>query len=257
MMIKNELREYALSLGVELFGVASAEAFRREFPDKAPPERFVKGACSIVVIGLPYQPSTLSSALRAEELLPFYDDPEGPDGWKPGRKGRKSSLFLTHGGPGATWFLQDEKMLLYVELNRAAYRINTWLRRKGAQAFYFPVNTKDMVSLQAPFELKPAAYMAGLGTLGDNCCILNPVYGPGIQFTSIITDAEMEADGPLDVDVCIHCEKCIKICPVNALKDDRTLDPRACYCCYRCLAVCPVGSNCEQGARGDAMGCAP
>ena len=63
-MIKDELREYAQSLGAELFGVASVKAFEKEFPDKASPELFVKGARSIIVVGLPYQPSTLATAQR-------------------------------------------------------------------------------------------------------------------------------------------------------------------------------------------------
>ena len=255
-MIKNELREYALSLGADLFGIASVEAFGTEFSDKAQPELFVKGARSIVVIGLPYQPLTLATALRSEELLPFYDDPEGSEGMKPGRK-QGHSMFLGHSGPGATWFLHDEKMVLYMELNRIAYRMSMWLNRAGAESFAFTVNVKDPKTKLAPFEHRPAAYMAGVGTLGDNCCILNPVYGPGIQFTSIITDAEMEPDGPLAEDVCIHCKKCVNICRVNALKDDRMHDGEACYCCYRCLAVCPVGTNREQSPGGDVQKAAP
>ncbi len=255
-MIKNELREYALSLGAELFGVASVEAFGREFPDKVQPELFVKGARSIVVIGLPYQPSVLATALRSEELLPFYDDPEGPDGIKPGRT-QGHSMFLGHSGPGATWFLHDEKMVLYMELNRIAYRMSMWLRRAGAESFAFTVNVKDPKTKLAPFEHRPAACLAGVGTLGDNCCILSPIYGPGIQFTSIITDADMEPDGPLEEDVCIHCGKCVNICRVNALKDDRTHDGDTCYCCYRCLAVCPVGTNREQAPGGDVQKAAP
>jgi len=256
MMIKDELREYAQSLGAELFGVASVKAFEKEFPDKASPELFVKGARSIIVVGLPYQPSTLATALRSEELLPFYDDPEGPEGLKPGRKLSKN-YFISHSHVGASWFLHDEKMVLYNELNRIAYRMNTWLRRAGANSFSFTINTSDPKTKLAPFEHRPAAYMAGVGTLGDNCCILNPVYGPGIQFNTIITDMELEPDGPLKEDVCIHCGKCVRNCRVKALKDDRTVDTDACYCCFRCLAICPVGTNREQSPGGDVQKAAP
>jgi epoxyqueuosine reductase QueG len=244
--IKNGAKEYALSLGIEMFGVASAEAFGEEFPDKVQPGVFVKGARSIIVIGMPYQPSTLSSVFRAKELLPFYDDPEEvwkDDSEKALRQGGAGMLFITHGGPACSWFVWDEKFVLYMQLNMIAYRMNTWLRRHGARAFHFTVNTKDAKTQRAPFELRPAAYMAGVGTLGDNGSILSPEFGPGIQYTAIITDAEMNADGPLEEDVCIHCKKCIKICPVQALSEGPKVDKSACYCCYRCLAICPVGDR--------------
>ena len=102
--IKNEAKEYALSLGIEIFGVASAAAFGEEFPDKVQPEVFVKNARFIIVLGMPYQPSTLSSVFRAKELLPFYDDPE--EVWKDDMKKALQQgggmLFTEHHGPASS-----------------------------------------------------------------------------------------------------------------------------------------------------------
>ena len=46
-----DLREYALSLGAELYGVASADAYAEHFPDKPQPAQLVENARSIIIIG--------------------------------------------------------------------------------------------------------------------------------------------------------------------------------------------------------------
>jgi NAD-dependent dihydropyrimidine dehydrogenase PreA subunit len=46
-------------------------------------------------------------------------------------------------------------------------------------------------------------------------------------------------------DKCIHCKKCIEICPANALKMENgkvTIDKDACIRCYCCNEVCPVNA---------------
>ncbi len=47
-----ELAAYARALGAELYGVASADAYASEFPDKPQPTRFVESAQSVILIGL-------------------------------------------------------------------------------------------------------------------------------------------------------------------------------------------------------------
>ncbi|HUW09665.1 MAG TPA: hypothetical protein VM537_08025 [Anaerolineae bacterium] len=61
-----ELAEYARALGAELYGVASAADYVREFPDKPSPERFVEGAQSVIIIGLPFEPGTVATVLHPE-----------------------------------------------------------------------------------------------------------------------------------------------------------------------------------------------
>lgn len=51
-----KLEEYARSMGAELYGVASAEDYAERFPEKPQPTRFVEGASSVVVIGMPFEP---------------------------------------------------------------------------------------------------------------------------------------------------------------------------------------------------------
>ena len=97
--LSQELREYALTLGVELYGVASADAYALSFPDKPQPGLFVKNARSIVVIGIPYEPITVATVLKAEELVPFYDSHGGVE------KDEDVAKGLSHSGPVTTLFM--------------------------------------------------------------------------------------------------------------------------------------------------------
>ena len=66
LQMADQLQQYALSLGAELYGVASARAYAEQFPDKPSPARFIEDARSIIVIGIPFEPSTVATVLRPE-----------------------------------------------------------------------------------------------------------------------------------------------------------------------------------------------
>ena len=233
--LSEDLRHYAFSLGVELYGVASAEAYAQRFPEKQQPGLFLKNAQAIVVIGVPYEPTTVSTVLRAEDLVPFYDP----------RFGSSEADGLSHEGPASTWFLSDEKLSIYRELNWIGYKMTKWLRRKGYSAFHFSVNKKDNRTLKVPFEHRASAYLAGLGTMGLNCCILTPEFGARVLITSIVTDCGLQMAKPLDRQLCKRCGLCVKRCPVAALDGEGGMDRFRCAregrCCGICIAVCPVG----------------
>jgi len=64
---------------------------------------------------------------------------------------------------------------------------------------------------------KRLAQLAGLGNYGKNALIINPVYGPWIRLTPVLTNAELIPDEPFERDLCGDCEECLKACPVRAL----------------------------------------
>jgi epoxyqueuosine reductase len=61
------------------------------------------------------------------------------------------------------------------------------------------------------------AQLAGLGCIGKNSLIINPVYGPWVRLRSIVTDAPLVPDEPYTEDLCRDCDLCVKACPVDAL----------------------------------------
>ena len=61
-----ELKDYAIALGADIYGVASAAEYQRQFPQKPSPFSFVENAKSIIVIGLAFAGSTMTSVLSPD-----------------------------------------------------------------------------------------------------------------------------------------------------------------------------------------------
>ena len=125
---------------------------------------------------------------------------------------------------------------------------------------------------------RAAAIRAGLGWWGKNTMVLIPGIGPWAVLGSVVTDAELEPDQPLDRD-CGPCSACLPACPTGALVAPGVLDAERClaawaqrpglvpseyriamgdrlYGCDDCLVACPPGgkllrSTLEPGGRFD------
>jgi epoxyqueuosine reductase QueG len=229
----DEIREYALSLGADIYGVASAQEYQARFPDKPSPMRFIEDARSIIVIGLSFTASTMGSVLSPE--LAALEE-------------RKEEAMTNPGPPlGAErYFLGEENNMLIRETSYMAYRIAKKLENEGFSAFYVPPFKFDPRFKRAPFYITPAMYLAGLGTMGLNCCILTPEYGPNVLADVIITNRQLPAGQPVDEDLCQTCRRCVKSCPVDAIDGKGWKNVHLCAsygCCGACLAVCPTGRS--------------
>ncbi|MDH7480153.1 MAG: 4Fe-4S double cluster binding domain-containing protein [Syntrophomonadaceae bacterium] len=150
-----------------------------------------------------------------------------------------------------------------VRLDDLGLRIANWLQRKGYRAF--PVPSSQRVSrdkLAGVFPHRLAARLAGLGWIGKSCSLITPEFGPAVRLVTVLTDAPLPADQPLE-DRCGSCTLCIESCPAKAIKgavfdpgEDQSarLAPERCdqhlnqvraafgkRVCGICLAVCPWG----------------
>lgn len=232
--VAEELQRYALLLGAELYGVAAADAYRQHFPEKPQPERFVPGAKSVIVIGLPRSRSVMATVAKPELS---------------GLQERASDALTNVVGrvQGAErFFVGAEQDMLDHELKFMAYKLARFIERKGFRAMYLPPAKQDRRFLTAPFYHMPAMYLAGLGTMGLNCSILTPEFGPGVWVTSIITDLALPAGQPMIEELCTDCQICVERCPVHALDGRGWKDVHRCAaygCCGTCQAVCPVGED--------------
>ncbi len=91
----------------------------------------------------------------------------------------------------------------------------------------FPqAHTRSFVDTAPIFE-KSLAVQAGLGWIGKNTLLINP---KGSQFFigEIFTTVELQSDKPFSGIDCGSCDKCIKACPTNALKQPHLLDANRC-----------------------------
>lgn len=228
----DELEAHARDLGAEIYGVASAVAYVDEFPDKPRPNSFVADARSVVIIGLPFEPGTMATVLRPELS---------------GLRAQAADGVTTSGVQPAgaeRFFLAEENGVIAHELTWMGYRIARFLRHRGWAALHLPPGKQNSRFRTAPFYHMPAMYLAGLGTLGLNCSILTPEFGPRIYVTSIITDCPLPAGQPIEQDLCSGCNLCVDNCPVGAIDGKGWKNPFACAsygCCSTCIAICPVG----------------
>jgi epoxyqueuosine reductase len=67
------------------------------------------------------------------------------------------------------------------------------------------------------FSHKVAATCSGLGWIGRNGLLINEQYGPGLSFTTVLTDAPLVADEPVNTSRCGECSLCVEHCPAQAI----------------------------------------
>lgn len=103
-------------------------------------------------------------------------------------------------------------------LTEKALKLCLYLRDLGFKAKHTPYD----------LPLKQIAVKAGAGCYGKNSLIINPRFGPKIRFTCVITDADIEPDLPFEEDLCGECDKCIKACPLQAIREPYKVDTRRC-----------------------------
>lgn len=106
---------------------------------------------------------------------------------------------------------------------------------------------------------KHAAQAAGLGTIGRHTLLITPQFGSMVWLGCILCDAEIEPDEMLE-NVCVRCNKCVQVCPVNALENE-AIDQQKCWdnafgddeklqawviSCHSCRDACPYNLGTEN-----------
>ncbi|MCH5183648.1 MAG: GNAT family N-acetyltransferase [Oscillospiraceae bacterium] len=77
----------------------------------------------------------------------------------------------------------------------------------------------------SPIDEKDASAKAGLGVLGSNSLLINPVYGSYVFIGSLLTDLSIPCQAQ-EVRYCPRCGACKAACPVGAVTDDGILAER-------------------------------
>jgi epoxyqueuosine reductase len=80
----------------------------------------------------------------------------------------------------------------------------------------------------APVLERALAVKAGFGWVGRNSLVLNAEAGSWFFIGEILTDLPLPVDAPNDTDQCGACRACQRVCPTDAIRDDRTIDARRC-----------------------------
>ena len=104
-------------------------------------------------------------------------------------------------------------------LGRIGLAVADALRREGFRAKALSPNgvyepgSNVAKGLIPAFSHRYAAVAAGLGAIGWSGNVMTPEYGARVYLSSVITDAELEPDRPLEENPCNRCNIYLKACP--------------------------------------------
>lgn len=189
--MKAAIKQYILGLGVDDVGFARAADYHS--PKSYPVDHFLSGAKTIIVM--------------------VFQEP-----------GVES--------PSAT-IAMNSRLDMNCFQRSCSYQISRYLKREyQATSVDMPYSSpmeqhRDRLAL-ADFSQRHAAVTAGLGSFGRHNLVIHPRFGTRIGLVSLITDLEMEPDAPVEQDLCIHCDLCVKNCPGNALDTPGKTDVSKC-----------------------------
>lgn len=181
-MIKEKIKAYGLSLGVDDVGFASISDYHS--PKSYPIDTFLPGAKTIIAlvfedVGVVSDSSTIAMNNRLD-MNAFQ---------------RSCSYQITR-------FIARE-----------------FKARTLSMPYSYPMEQhKERLAL-ADFSQRHAAVAAGMGMLGRNNLVIHPKFGSKIGLLALITELELEPSRKLEQDVCTDCGLCVKNCPANALAD--------------------------------------
>jgi epoxyqueuosine reductase len=100
---------------------------------------------------------------------------------------------------------------------------------------------------------REGAARSGVGFYGKNTLLITQRHGSWVVLGTLVTDAELEATPPLDLD-CGACRLCIDACPTDALDEPGTLDAGRCLS-YWTQAPAPIPEEYRAHVGAQVYGC--
>jgi len=177
-----ELKDWVFAQGVSLMGVADIRPCRQDFLNLSQP---LIDSCD----------SGVSLAIRlSDAVLEEIED-------------RPTQLYFHH-------YRQANNFL-----DRLAFGLVQFIQRKGYNALPIPASQIiDWEHQKGHLSHKKVACEAGLGWIGRNNLLVNPVHGARIRLVTVLTDLPLPHDRPVE-DGCEECSECIKVCPAGAIRE--------------------------------------
>jgi len=201
------LREEAEREGFTRFGIARAEAAPRF-------ERYERWVAARLHAGMRYLEDTLAarrspvSVLHGARSVVCLAAPHPPEPWT----APDGSAYARYArGPDYHGSLRQRAQRA---LARARERLpGTWASRVCVDS--------------TPIAERAFAAVAGLGWIGKNGCLIDPIQGSYLLLAEIVTDLDLPADAPV-AEQCGTCVRCLEACPTGALTSPAVLDASRC-----------------------------
>lgn len=121
-------------------------------------------------------------------------------------------------GPTREYYYEFERANQF--LNYLAEFAAKILRDRGYNAVAMLANDSksvDPITNSTPLPHKTVATRAGLGWIGKSALFVTEEYGPALRINSVLTNAVLECDAPVNVSKCGECKECVNACPIQAI----------------------------------------
>lgn len=154
--------------------------------------------------------------LRERRQLRFMPETECP--W--------ATAILVLLWPYAQARLSDDGDVVFVDsyytASNQAYQAGKKLEEMLSRAGY-------RAQANASYPAKAAAVRAGMGVIGDNGLLITRDNGTRVVITLLATDAIMpELEDRTSAGECLHCGKCLSVCPTGAIDCGAMTHPERC-----------------------------
>ena len=130
--------------------------------------------------------------------------------------------------PTALYFHHYRQLNFF--LDRGAFLLSSRIQEWGFQAL--PIAASQIIDWEnqrSHVSHKKVGRLAGLGWIGRNNLLVNPLLGSRHRLVTVLTDMPLEPDQILDRD-CGECTACLETCPAEAIKENQEdFDHWACF----------------------------
>ncbi|MGE5450061.1 MAG: 4Fe-4S binding protein [Methanomassiliicoccales archaeon] len=194
MGLKNQIKQFALGLGVDDIGFASISDYQS--PKSPPLESIFPGARSMIIM-VNREPS------HCESPNPQI-----------ATTGRMELLEYNH--------QCNLQLARYLE------------RHCSAKAMVippsYPLNFGPPgMGMIGEVSLRHAAIAAGLGRFGRHNLVIHPRLGTRVFFCGVLCDLDLPSDPPVEEDLCCQCNLCVENCPTQALDEEGLTNTGRCF----------------------------
>ncbi len=202
MTLKEEIRDYANSIGVPMVGFTGVEPLEdiRELLEKRRDLGYLSGF-EEEDLELRLNPKKIMASVRSIIVIavPYFVEDEQID---------KKKIAKYHGELARVAWGQDYHRVLRRKMEMIAGHIKG---KEKKLSYKILVDTGPLVD-------KHIAFYGGLGWYGYNSLLINEEYGSWFFIGSLLTNLDIPQDGPLEQKTCIGCGKCIEYCPTGAIE---------------------------------------
>lgn len=193
--LEQNIKDFVKAQGVEVVGIAGPERMVNA-PPSLDPDYIMKGARSIVSMALPMDVEAIDDFLNKKSPTPHNLDQ-----------------------------LRGNQLMHRICRDTADYIMELGFRARQVEPNNMYRRSTYVLSTHPNFSHRFGALAAGIGAQGWSGNIMTEKYGAAIYLGTVVTDAELKSDPPMDPrhfidDFCAHCKLCEQACVTGMFDHD-------------------------------------